>query len=109
MTGEIKAAAILGLGLVCPGALVLAGVGYLAGQVAGEMYRSAIRDADDLVKSQFEGSRGDAANRAAESSAALGETLAPLTLGVSALWMGVQAIRVREASREAALKTIAAP
>lgn len=103
MTGEIIAAASLGLAFVCPGAAALAGLGYLAGQVAGEEYRSAIRDADSRIKREFEGSSGEAANRAAKSTTSLAETLAPWTFGASAAWMGVRAYQVRERMREVAV------
>lgn len=106
MTGEIKGLAILGLGIFCPPALVLAGIGYLAGQIAGEEYRSAIRDADSKIKKEFEGIAGEAANRAAKSTTALGELLAPFTFGASAIWMGVQAWRVRDRMEEVASSEI---
>lgn len=102
MTGEIIGLAGLGLAVFCPGAAVVAGVGYLAGQIAGEEYRSAIRDADSRIKREFEGATGEAANRAAKSTSSLGETLAPWTFGASAAWMGVQAYRVRSRMKEVA-------
>ena len=106
MTGEVKGLAILGLGLFCPAALVLAGVGYLAGQIAGEEYRSAIRDADAKIKKEFEGCAGEAANKAANTTTSLGELLAPFTFGVSAVWMGVQAWRIRNRMEEIASSEI---
>lgn len=102
MTGELIGLSALGLAVVCPGAAVVAGVGYLAGQIAGEEYRSAIRDADSKIKREFEGATGEAANRAAKSTSSLGETLAPWTFGASAAWMGVQAYRVRSRMKEVA-------
>lgn len=106
MTGEVKGLAILGLGLFCPAALVLAGVGYLAGQIAGEEYRSAIRDADARIKKEFEGCAGEAANKAARATTSLGELLAPFTFGASAVWMGVQAWRIRDRMEEVASSEI---
>lgn len=103
MTGEIKGALLLGLGIFCPGALVLAGVGYVAGQIAGHEYREAIHDADEEVKRDFEECGGNAANEAAAVTTSIGEALAPFTMGASAAWMGVQAYRIRERTRASAL------
>ena len=109
MTKEIEGLACIGLALFCPAAAVVAGLGCLAAEITGEAYESAIQGADEMVKRHFEGADGRQAEIAAKSTASLGKVLAPFTLGASAVWMGVQAAHVREASRQAALRALQAP
>lgn len=101
MEGEIKGVALLGLAVFCPTALAVGAAAYVAGRVTGAAYRAAIREADETVQREFERVGGDRAIAAAGATTAIGEFLSPFTGGVSAVWMGVQASRIRKKTREA--------
>ena len=99
MTGEVKGLALLGLAVFCPSALALAGVGYIAGKVTGAEYRDAVRDANRILGKRYGGGRE--AEMAAEATASYGEALAPWTFGITAVWMGYNAHRIRKKAEEA--------
>jgi hypothetical protein len=90
----MKGAGLLGLLLFCPSALALAGVGWLAGKIAGEDYRQTVCEADRMLGKRYGGGRG--AVEAAEVTSSFGEALAPWTFGVTAAWMAYNAKRLRD-------------